>query len=276
MTALGLDIGASKIYYVVLEGNKRLIEKEIKIPQPTLGNLFAISRETSLEIKRRKIKLQKAGVGVPGTIKEGRVDYAPNFPALKRVDLKNELKKIFGVPITLVNDAKAFIVAEAALGKAKKYKNIIGLTLGSGLGGGIIIDGSLYLGKGNAGEIGHTIVDIQNLKEAEDFVTAKFFKKDPVKLQKLAEKSNLGARKAYEDFGKNLGVVIANLINIFDPEVIVLGGGLSRAYPLFRKGMEKTARKLIVNPEGRKTPVLKSSLGPSAGAIGAALLCSKA
>jgi glucokinase len=118
-------------------------------------------------------------------------------------------------------------------------------------------------------------VDIPNRKEAEDFASAKFFKKfgkSPDELRKLAETGDQTAKQAFEEFGKNLGTIIANLVNLIDPEEIVLGGGITGAYNFFIEETKKTAAELIVNPNSKNIEIKKAALGNSAGAIGAAIL----
>ncbi|MEX1068311.1 MAG: ROK family protein [Patescibacteria group bacterium] len=285
MPILGIDIGASKIHYVIWEQDAPLISEEFKLSAPAgqspLGGarreeLIKITQDIAQKIKGRGVSA--AGVGVPGTVEDGTLRSAPNFPELLSGDLKAELEKILGVPVTLVNDAKAFILAETALGAAKEFKNVVGLTLGSGLGGGLYFNGALYLGKGSAGEIGHEILDLPNLKETEDFVSAKFFQKfgsDPNTLRQQAEAGDSFAQSAFQEFGKNIGVVIANLVNLLDPEAIVLGGGIAGAYDFFIEEAKKTAAELIINPSSQSVPILRSALGAAAGAAGAAIAASR-
>ena len=119
------------------------------------------------------------------------------------------------------------------------------------------------------------IVDLSNEKEAEGFVSAKFFEKfgkDPDQLRQEAEAGSAAARRAFEEFGRNLGVVIANLVNLLDPEAIILGGGIASASALFLDEARAKAGRLIVNPDSKRIPLLKAALGPAAGAVGAALL----
>ena len=284
MPTLGLDVGASKIYYVVLsakggpasgrDGEQRLLEAELKIQEQTKEAFFELCRSINEQIKTKGLVIEKAGVGLPGTLKDGIAAKVTNLPALEGLDASSELQKIFAVPVRTVNDAKAFIYAEVTLGAAKGMRNVVGLTLGSGLGGGIVINGDIYLGRGNAGEVSY-LAWFDNDQKAEDFVSAKFFKKfgeDPLALRNKAEAGDANAKSAYEEFGRNLGVIIANLVNLLDPDAIVLGGGLSAAYDLFIGQAKETAAKLIVNPESKAIAILKNALGPAAGAIGAALL----
>jgi glucokinase len=143
------------------------------------------------------------------------------------------------------------------------------------LGGGLILNGALYLGRGSAGEVGHEIVDLPNRREAEDFASAKFFQKfgkSPDELRQLAAAGDKNAQQAFSEFGENLGVIIANLVNLLDPEVVVLGGGIVGAADLFLAQTKTSARDLIVNPSRKNIEIIPAAFGPSAGAIGAALL----
>lgn len=275
MPILGLDVGASKIYYVVLEGDKHLAERELKIQEQSKEAFLALCQTINIEVKRQNIQISKVGVGIPGTFKDGVVTTAANFPSLEGWDLRAELSTIFDTPVTIANDAKAFTIAEATLGAGKGMKNIVGLTLGSGLGSGLFLNGALYLGQGNAGEVSEEIIDIFNLKKAEDFTSAKFFVKfgkDADQLRQEAEAGDSNAASAFEEFGKNLGVIVANIVNILDPEAMILGGGISEAFDFFIAKTKETAKNLILNPESKDVPILKTALGPATGAIGAALL----
>ncbi|GMR19364.1 MAG: ROK family protein [Patescibacteria group bacterium] len=275
MAILGLDIGASKIYYVALKGERRLDEGRLELAPKTPQNLLKLCREINRRVKQQNIVVEKVGAGVPGIVEDGRLSYAPNFPKLIKLELGKELESIFGAEVTLVNDANAFTFSEATLGAAKAFKNVAGLTLGSGLGGGLVIDGKPYPKGGGAQEIGHTIIGIRGEEEAEDLASAKFFKKfgqTPDELRQEAKAGNVRAQKAFREFGKNLGMVIANLVNIADPEAVVLGGGIAGAYDLFILQTRKTAAKFIVNPANKDVKILKTALGGGAGAMGAALL----
>lgn len=271
MPILGIDVGASKIYYVVLDGENRLLEGEFKIKEQTREAFLDLCRSISEQIKAKGLVIERAGVGIPGTLKDGIATNVANFPTLEGLDISSELQKIFAVPIKVVNDAKAFTFAEATLGAGRGFKNLVGLTLGSGLGGGIMINGEIYRGRGNAGEIGH-LAWFDGSQEVEDYVSAKFFKEDVEQVRKEAENGDLSAQDAFRELGKNLGVVMANLVNLLDSEAIILGGGITGAYNLFIDPAKERARQLIVSPESKDVQILKTALGPAAGAIGAALL----
>ncbi len=275
MANLGIDIGASKIYYVALDGNKRLSEGHFDLTPQATETVLEICNKIKSDLQEKGIQIEKIGVGAPGLPKDGTLSYAPNFTALVDFPLAQEITKIFGnVPIVIHNDANAFTYAEVALGAAAEFQNVAGLTLGTGLGGGLVINGRLYIGKGGA-EIGHTILNLQEDEEAENLISSKFFKKlgkDPIKVRQKAEAGDKEAKALWEEFGRNLGHLVANIVNILDPQAIVVGGGMADAYELFIKGAKSAASKHIVSPESKDVPILKSTLGPAAGSIGCALL----
>src|SRR3990170_1348227 len=212
MPTLGIDVGASKVRYVIWEGNQALLDEEVKLPAPGREELGRVFQEISQKIKETKVST--VGVGLPGTVEEEMVTYAPNFPTLLEWDFKPELEKLLNAPVRLFNDAKAFVFA-------------------------------------------------------------KFFQKfgkSPDELRQLAEDGDQTAKQAFNEFGKNMGTIIANLVNLLDPEVIVLGGGIAGAYDFFIEETKKAAAGLIVNPNRKNIEIKKAALGNSAGAIGAAIL----
>jgi glucokinase len=275
MANLGIDIGASKVYYVALEGNERSSEGHFDLTPQTTDTVLEVCKKISSELQEKSIQIEKIGVGVPGLPKNGTLSYAPNFTTLVGFPLAQEVGKILdSVPVVVHNDANAFTYAEVSLGTASEFQNVVGLTLGTGLGGGLVINGQLYIGKGGA-EIGHTILNLRENEEAEDLVSSKFFKnrgKDPVEVREKAETGDQEAKALWEELGKNLGYLTANIVNILDPQAVVIGGGMADAYELFIDATKEVAAAHIVGPESKNVPLLKSALGPAGGAIGCALL----
>lgn len=284
MVSLGLDIGATKIRYLIWDGrrSKILIDREIKYAKRTRPEFVKTLKAVVADLQAKKINYGKIGVGIAGIIQKNRLSNTPNFLALEGLDIAAMIKKIFGKTPIVENDARAFAYAEALVGVGKKYRSVVGLTLGTGLGGGIVIDKKIYHGRGGAGEIGHIFIksEIRNpkskTKEAEDLASEKFFKsrgiKDPFAVEIKARAGDRKARKIYEEYGVNLGLIIADVINTLDPEAVVLGGGLAHAYDLFIKPVRRAIKHLSVDPAAKNTPILKSRFGKSGGAVGAALL----
>jgi len=278
MNILGLDIGACKIFYIVYNSKtKRVVfESEKKYKQKTRREFITQIKE--ILQKGREYKVKKIGVCIAGIVNRGRLVYSPNFKALENLNLN----KLFPQGTMFENDANCFALAESVLGvgRGKKWYSILGLTLGSGLGGGFIfklpnancqLPTAIYHGAFGGGiEIGHTIMQIKNI-EAEELCSEKFFTRkglDPKEEEIKARKGNKKSLRIYQEFGKNLGIFCANMINILEPEIIVFGGGISSAFDLFESSLKQKAKKFIVNPKNR-TKFLKSVLHPRAGAMGA-------
>jgi glucokinase len=174
------------------------------------------------------------------------------------------------------------LLAEKEIGQAQKFKNIFYLTLGSGIGGAWMVDGRIFFGThGAAGEIGHTIINIVNQKcfSLEELAANKFIKRklgiDAVEARQRAERGDRRSQAVLDGLGRNLGIGLANIINIFDPEAIFLAGGISLAKKFIQKGIKNSLEKFVYLPPAQKTKIIFSRLGHYAGAFGATLLFSK-
>jgi predicted NBD/HSP70 family sugar kinase len=182
------------------------------------------------------------------------------------------IKQKINLPIKIDNDARCFTLAEALVGSGKNYSTVIGLTMGTGVGGGIVIDGQLFHGRGNAGEIGHQFIDYKKAKDLENYLGAgnlKLTSVDYQSLEKLARQKKPTALKFWNNLGLTLGFGCLNLIHTFDPNIIILGGKQTRAFNFFYPAMMKIIKKYcLVKPP----KIVKSKLIDRAGIIGAALL----
>ena len=260
----------------------------------TLEKLFCVIRDLMDE------NVEKIGIGIASPIdyKKGVVIHCPNLPGWKNIPLKKLIEKEFKIKASIKNDATCFVIAEHKFGAANGYKNVVGLTLGTGIGGGIIIDNKLYRGRDNiAGEIGHMAIDFTRYPCPcgssgcfERFAsgtairdrTLLHLKKGKYKTCLKAEK--LSTRDIYnaalkdkdplavhivEDTGKYIGIGIASIIDILNPEIIVLGGSVSKNYEIFKKNMFKAIKERAFSP-GDTVPVVVKKLDYPA-TIGAAL-----
>lgn len=187
------------------------------------------------------------GCGVPSVVdlERGVVYNVENIPAWREMPLKDELESRYGVPAYINNDANAFAVGELYYGKGRGYRNLVGITLGTGLGAGVIIDGRLYSGANcGAGEIGampyrdHTI---------EHYCSGAFFQRvagapgEAVFRRALAGDED--ARRLFTEFGQELGHAVMTALYAYDPELIVLGGSISAAFALFETSMRERLRE---------------------------------
>lgn len=259
---IGLDIGASKILGVILNGSK--IIQSIKIETPKnkkdfLNNVFGLLAVLIDFVGKDKIL--GIGIAIAGVLdKNGKMIISPNMKFLNGLNLNNLVADKFKKPTKIINDAKAFLLYELKLGVARKYKNIAVLTLGSGIGGGFSIDGKPVFGSlGGAGEIGHTIIQISKTKNQK-----------PKTFEDLASVKNIN--NGYSQIGEYLGVGLANLINTIDPEIIVIGGGLVSAGNKILNSAKITMKKYILSSTAKNIPVLPEKNYETANAIGATLI----
>ena len=279
---IGIDIGASKILGILLSKNKILKEKTIATPKTKREFLKKLS--FLIEDLSQGISLKGIGVSVCGPVCNDKIIKAPNLCYLEKIPLKNWLQKKFKVKVKIENDLNCFLIAEKKLGVLKDKKNAILLGLGSGVGGAILIEGKIYKGAfQQAGEIGHCIVNFSppishySLLTIEDLCSEKWFKKNKFgnskELFERAKKKDKEAKRIFKEYGKNLGIVIANLVNIFDPEIILLCGGISNASCFFLKETKLMAKKLIISPIAKKNlKISLAKLKEKGAALGATFL----
>jgi len=295
---IGIDLGGTNLKTALFDSRLRIIDKEVvdtqrflRKPRLIQAICDSVHRITGKNKVTRK-EIIGIGLGVPGPTDHasGIVHFFPNIPGWKKVNLKSILKKRLKLPIFLDNDAKLMTLAEYGLGAGRGFQNVLCLTLGTGVGGGLILNGELYRGKDNAaGEIGHLPINEKGpacncggwaclesyignnpiLKEARDV-----FKKtiSLEELSLLAKKGNKKAKGIWIRIGEHLGVALAGMVNVLNLDAVVLGGGIANAgLVLFQKTRE-TIRKRAMSVQAKRIKVLKARLGSDAGMVGAALL----
>jgi len=177
------------------------------------------------------------GVGVPGVVDpiKGIIYDIQNLPVWKKIHLKELLQKRYELPVFINNDANCFALGEKLFGKGIHYKNFIGLSIGTGIGMGVIINNKLYNGVlCGAGEIG-----MITYKESiiEHYASSLFFEntynRNAKEISELAQKGDTFALNAFSEFGIHLGEAIKNILYLYAPEAIVLGGSISKSFSLF-------------------------------------------
>ena len=183
------------------------------------------------------------GCGVPSLVDvdRGIVYSVENIPSWREVALKDRLEERYGVDAFINNDANAFAVGELHFGKARSYRDVVALTIGTGLGAGIVIDGRLYSGSNcGAGEIGAMP---HRGHKIETHCSGEFFQREAGEPGHLTfERAECGeeeARRLFHRFGLELGHAILILLYAYDPELLVLGGSISKAYRWFEEGMRE-------------------------------------
>lgn len=284
---LGIDIGATKTIFLAVRfgGGKFKILEMARCSTPRKEGEILKMVEENFKGLAGKHEIIGLGIGFAGPVdfKRGAALAGPNLKTGK-IEFKKYLSKKLRIPVTVDNDAKCFVLAESIFGAAKGYKNIIGLTIGTGIGGGIIIDGKIYRGAtGLAGEFGHNTGYDKKEKKYEweqtgsgrglemiyENLSGK--KLNSFEIVELVRNKDLKALEAIETISENLGIGLANILEIFNPEIIVLGGGLAEVDVIMNKAKEYMKKKVFL-PSLAKTPVVVSKLGQNAAALGAAYL----
>jgi len=260
---IGIDVGGTNIRCAAISKsigiisykkekieNKNSKEKVIKQIILLIDSLFT-----------KKIK--GIAVGVPSIVdlRKGIVYEANNIPSWKEVPLKKILENRYKVPVLINNDANCFAMGEKNFGSGKGYKDIVGVILGNGFGAGIVINGKLYCGNDcAAGEFGRTPFKDNTI---EDYCSGKFFDMHGIsgeELHKMAEKGNKRALQIFNEFGKNLGCGIAAIVNAVDPEIVILGGGVSRSYCFFKDSFFNSLKKHVYSKVFRSVKIKTSKL----------------
>jgi glucokinase len=264
---LAFDIGGTSIRAAIVENNK--IKRLLSCGTPKEKKLFL---EKIVEFADELIdkSIKGIGVGCAGVIKNGVVKNSPNLP-IDNFDLQLYLERKYKRRVKVFNDAGCFSLAEYRIGCKKK--DFVIITLGTGIGGGIIINNEPYDGTGYGGELGHIRVnskDWESLWKGTRKSIYKEFKKD-VLIKDLVKKRDLKSKKILEKAGDYLGQGIASIISILDPEVVVLAGGPSEAGDSFLSVIKLGVEKYTFLP--KKTPVVWTKL-KHPGILGASLLVS--
>jgi fructokinase len=292
MFRIGIDLGGTKIEGVVLDPQgKELFRQRVDTQQEKgydhiLGRIQGLHDDLAAPIQNQP---HTFGIGVPGVVSP-RTGLMKNSNTLCLIGrpLKTDLERLLGRNIEIQNDANCFAMAEALHGAGKGKKLVFGVIMGTGCGGGIVHNGEVITGpQAIAGEWGHmsinpdgplcycgqrgcveTYISGGGLEKryAEQF-DAKKSLKEIVKDYQAGDAKTVAFMKV---FFRNFGRALANLIDILDPDVVVLGGGVSNFDALYTEGVTEVARQVF--SDSLETPIVKHQLGDSAGVIGAALI----
>jgi len=271
------------------------------------GEIVAALVKAARECERQEAvageRIRAVSVVVPGTVdaNAGVVVKAPNLPCLDGFRLAAAVEKEFNLPVVIENDANAAAVGEMWQGAGRGHTAIVCVTLGTGVGGGIILDGKLWRGANeSAAEIGHMSVDpfggvactcgsrgclevyasataiVRMAREARPrFAGSTLYEGDELNAEQVYRAGVKGDELALEVFrrmGVYLGIGLANLINVLNPEVIVIGGGVVNAWQLFEKHMLQQVAERAFPLPAAKVKIVRAECGDDAGLLGAARL----
>lgn len=313
MITIGIDIGGSSIKAALTNARTGILARAQRPTRAdgsvddTVAQLHECIEELSATLGGGAADIAGIGVGVPGAIDHDRglVLYPPNLPAWQEVPLAALLSDRWGVPVLLENDANCAALGERHFGAGRAHDHFIALTLGTGVGGGIIIDGRIFRGRrGFAGEFGHVSIDgegpacncggrgcieayvgihylmreaIDALRDDPDSLLHPRAVNDaeglvPKDLAEAAAAGDVASISILRRAGGRLGVAIASAANLLDIETFIIGGGIAGAgAPLF-DGIEKEARGRVMKVHRTALTILPAELGNDAGMLGAASL----
>ena len=289
---LGLDLGGTNIKWVVVEWNAdqwRVLDRgQVATPPPRLPDVVVPRlAEVGAEAIERNPGVTSVGIGVPGLYDPatGATRFLVNLPGgWPGVPVAGPVGDALGLPATLINDARAFGLAELRLGAARGASSMVGLTLGTGIGGVIAIDGRVHLGHdGTGGELGHQTLepDGPSCGCGNRGCLEAFARADRIAAAcgtATAEEAMVAARAGDPAavagllvVGRYLGIGIANMIVVVTPDVVVIGGGISAAFDLLLGPIEAELRERVYTTALDRVRLAPAELGTWAGAIGAAL-----
>ena len=286
---LGIDIGGTKIEAILINEQFQVIERKRVPTNREEGDYQIIHRVTKLanELKEFGNINSSVGICIPGKIdiQKGTLKNS-SIACLIDQPLQSDLETALSLPTLMENDANCFALAEAILGSAKDYRLVFGVVLGTGCGAGVVINKNIHRGPNHiSGEWGHHVLYPNgrscycgNKGCAESYISGTALETEWKALTgEFQRVTDIINSKAYlthpewkNNFITNFGKALANVIDILDPDAIVLGGGLSKVEALYTEGRDAIADVVFSN--GMVTPIIKNKLGDSAGVFGAAIL----
>lgn len=295
---IGIDLGATRLKMAVVDEKGRCFyrrEVDTLFRSDRVALVDSIVTNVKDIIKTSTIKKKDilgVGIGVPGPVdsRKGIVRYFPNIKGWRQVPLKSILEKRLRLRVALDNDVNAMTLGEHRFGAGKGARNLVCLTLGTGVGGGIIINSEIYRGSTMcAGEIGHTPLNekgprcnCRGIACLERYIgnryilyrSKKVFGKNITleRLDVLARKGNKKAIGIWRDVGRKLAVALTGVVNLLNPDIIVVGGGVSNAGELILSPLRKELKARAMRDQARHVKIIRAKLGDNAGIIGASLL----
>jgi len=309
---VGVDFGGTNVKVGLVSSTGRveairvLASQEVGRPARFVASVSEAVGRLSRSVGERPSTLRGVGVGVPGPVDVRRdvVECLVNVPGWRGVPLRRLLERRLRCRCAVDNDANLAALGEFAFGAGRGAACLVCLTLGTGVGGGLVLDGSLVHGAGGAaGEVGHMVIDPRGPRcgcgargclEAHVGTAAllrmgrRALRQGAGPLRRLSQASGGGltpellsraarlgdarAQRIWTAFGRWLGIGVANLVNLLNPDRVVLGGGVAGAWSLFYPSLSRTVRAQALGPAVRAVRVVRARLGTRAGVVGAAVL----
>lgn len=308
--AVGVDLGGTNIKIGIVSHSGKIVSKTSIKTDAHLGPkviIKNIKKGISELLRNNKYKITGIGIGAPGvvSIKKGIVRNPPNLPGWEEVALGSIIKKEFGIKVNVENDANAAAVGELIFGAGKKYDSFVMVTLGTGVGGGIVFDQKIFRGEiGGAGEIGHVCIDPNGprcncgstgcieayagnhyIKEAVkkdlpnhssskiwELIGNDLEKVSPRIIQLAAELGDVYAREIIHDLGIKLGIAFTSISNILDIGTFIIGGGVAGFGKPLLTTIKSTMISRVLTPLKHRIVIVPAKLKNEAGILGASSL----
>jgi glucokinase len=285
---IGVDLGGTKILAGVADRDGRIGARHER-PTPVDSQDALLDGLDAAVEELRDDSIAALGFGIPSRLnqKTGQVEGSVNIP-LEGLDFRSRMSERFGIPVGIENDANAATYAEFHSGAGREAQTMVMLTLGTGCGGGVVIDGKLFRGWA---EFGHIVIDFDGIPcqgsctgrgHLEAYVTGTAATRlareafgPEADSRLLLSRAAEGDEKALEiltDMGRRLGAGIGSLVNIFDPELVVIGGGFAAAGDFVLGPAAEVMRREVLAPEADRVRIVRAQLGSDAGLIGAGLI----
>jgi glucokinase len=286
---IGVDLGGTKILAGIV-GRDGQVEHRREHPTPVTSQEDLLAGLDQAVEELLDDEIVALGFGIPSPIDQraGRAEQAVNIPLDATVDFRGRMAQRFGLPVGIENDANAAAYAEFHFGAAREARTMVMLTLGSGCGGGAVIDGELYRGWA---EFGHIVIEFDGIPcqgtctgrgHLEPYVTGFAATKlaqevfgpavDAHRLVRLANEGEARAVEILYGIGRRLGAGIGSLVNIFNPELVVIGGGFAAAGDFILDPAREVAAREGLAGAGKRVRIVRAELGTAAGLIGAGLV----
>ena len=286
---LGIDLGGTKIEAIIIDDQFQIIERKRTLTLRDEGYDAILQR--IIDLSKEMIKIGKIdssiGICTPGTIEASTgLLKNSNTVCLIGKPIQQDLEDALGLPVLMENDANCFALAEATIGAAKKFEVVFGVILGTGCGAGIVVNKKIHRGPNRiAGEWGHHTL-YQGGRDCycgsqgctESYISGTALEKEWKELSgSYSSVTDIIDNNLYvshpdwkENFINNFGLALANVIDILDPDVVVLGGGLSKVDMLYTEGLKAAYKESFSDVV--VTPIIKNKLGDSSGVFGAAMI----
>ena len=288
-SVIGVDLGGTKILAGIVDRDGR-IERRRENPTPVTSEDDLLAGLDAAVQELLDDDIAAIGFGIPSPIDQrtGRAEQAVNIPLDAGVPFRDRMAEKFGLPVGIENDANAATYAEFHFGAGREARTIVMLTLGTGCGGGAVIDGALYRGWA---EFGHIVIVYDGIPcqgtctgrgHLEPYVTGVAATKlaqeefgpavDSHRLVRLASEGDQRAIAILDGIGRHLGAGIGSLVNIFSPELVVIGGGFAAAGDFILDPAREIVAREGLAGVGKRVRIVRAELGTAAGLIGAALV----